>query len=264
MAARPAGRRPGLRVRAAHAGRICRASGGEEQSVSGMLNFMRNLGSSVGTSMVTTLIARRAQFHQMMLVGHASPGNPAFRSMRSRRSPRSRSRPASSPRTHAPHAYPSLLQGIHTQAATLAYIDVVSGSRGRVPVTCFGMSFLLGTEDRTWAARCAAARLSGARSVEAVVIGVLTIEREYGCGGGDIAHRLPERLGWALWDQRLTSEIARMSNCDSIEVWKDREERVDPLYYRLLKSVMRGSFEGSSECASAERCWTPIASFAVH
>src|ERR1700730_7484881 len=32
-------------------------------SVSGVMNFMRNIGSSVGTSMVTTLLARRAQFH---------------------------------------------------------------------------------------------------------------------------------------------------------------------------------------------------------
>jgi cytidylate kinase len=77
------------------------------------------------------------------------------------------------------------------------------------------------------------------------VIKLLTIEREYGCGGGDIARQLSERLGWTLWDQLLTSEIARLSNCEHHEV-KRREERVDPLYYRLLKSIMRGSFEGSA------------------
>jgi cytidylate kinase len=76
------------------------------------------------------------------------------------------------------------------------------------------------------------------------VISVVTIEREYGCGGGDIARQVAERLGWTLWDQRLTSEIARMSACDQAQV-KAREERLDPLYYRLLKSIMRGSFEGS-------------------
>jgi DHA2 family multidrug resistance protein len=37
-------------------------------SVAGLVNFMRNIGSSVGTSMVTTLIARRAQVHQVYLV----------------------------------------------------------------------------------------------------------------------------------------------------------------------------------------------------
>jgi len=77
------------------------------------------------------------------------------------------------------------------------------------------------------------------------MIKLLTIEREYGCGGGDIARLLSERLGWTLWDQRLTSEIARLSNCEQQEVQR-REERVDPLYYRLLKSLMRGSYEGSA------------------
>jgi cytidylate kinase len=76
------------------------------------------------------------------------------------------------------------------------------------------------------------------------VIRVLTIEREYGCGGGDIARKIADRLGWRLWDQLLTSEIARLSKCDRSEV-ESREERVDPLYYRLFKSILRGSFEGS-------------------
>jgi len=76
------------------------------------------------------------------------------------------------------------------------------------------------------------------------VIKIITIEREYGCGGAEIAERIADRLGWKLWDQLLTSEIARLSNCDQAEV-KCREERVDPLYYRLFKSIMRGSFEGS-------------------
>lgn len=66
----------------------------------------------------------------------------------------------------------------------------------------------------------------------------------YGCGGGEIARQIADRLGWTLWDQVLTSEIARLSQCDRSEV-QSREERVDPLYYRLLKSILRGSFEGS-------------------
>jgi cytidylate kinase len=76
------------------------------------------------------------------------------------------------------------------------------------------------------------------------MIRVITIEREYGCGGGAIAKKVADQLGWKLWDQLLTCEIARLANCERSEV-EDREERVDPLYYRLLKSVMRGSFEGS-------------------
>ena len=76
------------------------------------------------------------------------------------------------------------------------------------------------------------------------MIKIITVEREYGCGGGEIAQKLADRLGWKLWDQLLTSEIARLIDCDQAEV-KCREERVDPLYYRLFKSILRGSFEGS-------------------
>jgi cytidylate kinase len=76
------------------------------------------------------------------------------------------------------------------------------------------------------------------------MIRVITIEREYGAGGGSIAKQVAERLGWKLWDQLFTCEIARIANCERSEV-ASREERVDPLYYRLIKSIMRGSFEGN-------------------
>ena len=49
-------------------------------SVSGMINFMRNIGGSIGTSLATTLIVRRSQYHQQILVGHFTPDTPAFRS----------------------------------------------------------------------------------------------------------------------------------------------------------------------------------------
>jgi len=76
------------------------------------------------------------------------------------------------------------------------------------------------------------------------MIKVLTIEREYGSGAAEIAQKLAERLGWKLWDQLLTDEIARHMECDSLHI-EQRGERIDPLYYRLFKSFMRGSFEGS-------------------
>jgi len=76
------------------------------------------------------------------------------------------------------------------------------------------------------------------------MIRIITIEREYGSGGGDIAQLLAKRLGWKLWDQLLTEEIAKLAHCSRSEV-EVREERTDPLYYRLFKSFLRGSFEGS-------------------
>jgi len=76
------------------------------------------------------------------------------------------------------------------------------------------------------------------------MIKIVTVEREYGCGGGEIAQRLAEVLGWKLWDHLLTEEIARLANCSKAVV-EQREERTDPLYYRLFKSFLRGSYEGS-------------------
>jgi cytidylate kinase len=76
------------------------------------------------------------------------------------------------------------------------------------------------------------------------MIKVLTIEREYGSGANVIAQQVADRLGWKLWDQALTTEIARHLDCEKQHVEK-QEERRDPLTYRLLKSFLRGSYEGS-------------------
>jgi cytidylate kinase len=76
------------------------------------------------------------------------------------------------------------------------------------------------------------------------MIKVLTIDREYGSGAVEIAQKLAERLGWKLWDQLLTSEVARRLECDSHQI-EQREERRDPLHYRIFKAFLRGSHEGS-------------------
>ena len=54
------------------------------------------------------------------------------------------------------------------------------------------------------------------------MIRTITVEREYGAGGGAIAKKLSDRLGWKLWDQALTSEIARVAKVDHAVV-----ERMD-------------------------------------
>lgn len=76
------------------------------------------------------------------------------------------------------------------------------------------------------------------------MIRVITVEREYGSGAAEIANKVAVRLGWKLWDQLLTNEIARFMECDC-KVVEEREEKRDPLYYRLFRSFMRGSYEGS-------------------
>ncbi|MGH9717273.1 MAG: AAA family ATPase [Candidatus Acidiferrales bacterium] len=73
-------------------------------------------------------------------------------------------------------------------------------------------------------------------------IRVITVEREYGSGGAVIARQLSERLGWKLWDEKLTAEIARVAQvAPSVAACCD--ERVDSLLYRLFKVYARGSYE---------------------
>jgi cytidylate kinase len=75
---------------------------------------------------------------------------------------------------------------------------------------------------------------------------LITIEREYGCGGGVIAAQLAKHLGWNLWDKRLTEEIARLANVDASTV-RRCDERMDGRLYRLAKTFWRGSHERSSQ-----------------
>src|SRR5215831_21134848 len=75
-------------------------------------------------------------------------------------------------------------------------------------------------------------------------IRIITIDREFGSGAAVIAEKVANRLGWKLWDQRLTDEIAMRMDCERRAV-EEREERRDPAYYRLFKAFLRGSFEGT-------------------
>lgn len=94
----------------------------KNNSVAGIVNLMRNMGSSVGTSLVTTLIARRAQFHQARLVEYARPDNPNFQN-----SANGLAQQLAQSRLGAHEgqlqAYARIYQGLQAQAATLAYID---------------------------------------------------------------------------------------------------------------------------------------------
>src|SRR6204780_1330406 len=74
-------------------------------------------------------------------------------------------------------------------------------------------------------------------------IRAITIEREFGCGGSEIAAKLAQLLGWKLWDRELTEEIARLTNSTPQAV-EQRELKDDPAVYRVFKSFLRGAFEG--------------------
>ena len=48
-------------------------------NATGIYNLMRNLGGSIGIAFVTTMLARGAQAHQALMVGHLTPTDPVFR-----------------------------------------------------------------------------------------------------------------------------------------------------------------------------------------
>jgi Cytidylate kinase-like family len=75
------------------------------------------------------------------------------------------------------------------------------------------------------------------------MIRAITIEREFGCGAPEIASLVASRLGWSLWDERLTQEIARLTQ-STPEAVEKREWRADPVIYRVFKDFLRGGFEG--------------------
>jgi DHA2 family multidrug resistance protein len=80
------------------------------------------MGSSVGTSLVTTLIARRSQVHQLRLVERASFDGNTFSSAVQGLSQRLMS--SGLGRHEAlENAYARIYQSLQAQAASLAYID---------------------------------------------------------------------------------------------------------------------------------------------
>jgi len=94
----------------------------KNNAVAGTINFMRNIGSSVGTSLVTTLIARRSQYHQEILAENARPGNRNFQNLVNGFA---QNLNHSGVGAHEAKrvAYARIYQGIQTQAGALAYID---------------------------------------------------------------------------------------------------------------------------------------------
>jgi MFS transporter, DHA2 family, multidrug resistance protein len=94
----------------------------KNNAVAGIVNFMRNIGSSVGTSLVTTLIARRAQFHQARLVEHARVDNPNFQNTVNGMS-QSLAHAGVGVHEAQMTAYARIYQSLQAQAASLAYVD---------------------------------------------------------------------------------------------------------------------------------------------
>ena len=117
----------------------------KSNSVAGLINFMRNLGSSVGTSLVTTLVARRAQLHQVHLVTRVAPDNETFQD-RVAGLTQQLAQAGLTAYEARRQAYARIYQAVLAQAQTLAYVDTFWLLTAMAAVM-FAVSFLLQRND---------------------------------------------------------------------------------------------------------------------
>ena len=76
----------------------------------------------------------------------------------------------------------------------------------------------------------------------------ITIDREVGCGGVEIAAQIARRLNWKLIDKCLLIDIAKMANVD-VEAVKKLDEHPDPLLTRISRLFWGGGAErGVVDC----------------
>jgi DHA2 family multidrug resistance protein len=94
----------------------------KNNAVAALVSFMRNIGSSVGTSMVTTLLARRAQYHQQILVGYVRSDNPNFQNALTGLTAQLAHSGLGAVEARA-QAIARIYQSVQSQASNLAYID---------------------------------------------------------------------------------------------------------------------------------------------
>ncbi len=71
----------------------------------------------------------------------------------------------------------------------------------------------------------------------------LTVAREFGSGGAQIAKKISERLGWRLLDKALIDAIASAARVDP-ELARRYDERIDSWMHRVSRrGLWRGAFE---------------------
>jgi DHA2 family multidrug resistance protein len=94
----------------------------KNNKASSLTNLFRNQGGSVGIAFVTTVLARRTQYHQAVLVAHVTPGQQRYRETLGAMSQYFATH-GFTPRDAALHAKAQLAQLIHQQAAFLGFLD---------------------------------------------------------------------------------------------------------------------------------------------
>jgi DHA2 family multidrug resistance protein len=94
----------------------------KNNAVAGLVNFMRNIGASVGTSVVTTVLARRDQFHQERLGSNITAGSPVLSGTLNGLAQQLQ-QGGMSAHDALNGAYGRIYQNLELQASTLSYID---------------------------------------------------------------------------------------------------------------------------------------------
>ena len=105
----------------------------QNNDVSGLTNLARNIGGSVGTSFVATMLSRRSQVHEAMMVAHLTPGDAAyadrvgtlrrfFAGVGGAGGPSSAGHSSSQAEVMA---RANIYQQLHAQSAMLAYLDII-------------------------------------------------------------------------------------------------------------------------------------------
>ena len=79
----------------------------------------------------------------------------------------------------------------------------------------------------------------------------LTIAREYGSGGAEIAGIIAKELGWKLIDKALITDICNKARVPA-EEGSEMDERVDPWLHRITRSLWGKSVDGFSAPAPVE------------
>jgi len=93
----------------------------KSNAAAGIVNFMRNIGGSVGTSTVSTMLARRSQFHQSVLTEHTR--SLQFADAANALAHRLNDAGIGQIDSHT-NAIGRLAQMVQAQAAVLSYIDI--------------------------------------------------------------------------------------------------------------------------------------------
>jgi DHA2 family multidrug resistance protein len=97
----------------------------QNNQVSGMNAFVRNIGGSIGIALITTLLTRQGQKHTNYLASRAIPGSAQFDQLvNGLKSTFEHSGSGSALATQQAHA--RVYQMIEGQASALAYVDVLS------------------------------------------------------------------------------------------------------------------------------------------